>query len=117
MARQPDTPLLQGSLDMLVLKSLMGGTKHGYAVARYIHVASGEALQIEEGSLYPALHRLERRGWIESEWGVSETNRKAKFYRLTRQGRGQLKVESAAWASAIAAVTRVLSADPQGGAP
>lgn len=110
-----DNPLLQGSLDLLVLRTLAGGAKHGYAVARHIHVTSDEALRIEEGSLYPALHRLERRGWVESEWGVSESNRRAKYYRLTRSGRGQLKTQTAAWEAAVAAVTKVLAAECRGG--
>ncbi|MCA9236457.1 MAG: PadR family transcriptional regulator [Planctomycetales bacterium] len=110
-----DNSLLQGSLDMLVLRSLVGGAKHGYGVARHIHVASDEALRIEEGSLYPALHRLERRGWVESEWGVSESNRRAKYYRLTRSGRSQLKAQTAAWEAAVAAVTKVLAAECRGG--
>jgi PadR family transcriptional regulator PadR len=109
MAKPADNSLYQGSLDLLVLQTLVGGAKHGYAVARHIHVASGEALQVEEGSLYPALHRLERRGWIESEWGASESNRRAKFYRLTRKGRAQLKTQIAAWEAAVAAVGKVLN--------
>jgi transcriptional regulator len=107
-----DHPLLQGSLDLLVLQTLLGGAKHGYAIARHIHAASDEALRVEEGSLYPALHRMERRGWIEAEWGASESNRRAKYYRLTRQGRSQLKSHRAAWLAVVAAVGKVLGAAP-----
>jgi PadR family transcriptional regulator, regulatory protein PadR len=111
-----DSALLQGSLDLLILKTLVAGPKHGYAIARHIHVTSDEALRVEEGSLYPALHRMERREWIESEWGASESNRRAKFYRLTRKGRGQLRTQSAAWLSLVAAVGKVLNASPCGAA-
>ena len=90
--------LLQGTLDLLVLKALSWDTRHGYAVATWIRERSDEEFLVEEGALYPALHRLERRGWVESEWGLSENNRKAKFYRLTRAGRKQLHAESREWA-------------------
>ena len=83
--------LLQGTLDVLMLKALSWGPQHGYGVAELIRMRSGEALNVEEGALYPALHRLERRGWLESEWGVSENNRRAKYYRLTGAGRAQLR--------------------------
>ncbi len=115
MPAAPDNSLLQGSLDLLVLRTLVGGAKHGYAIARHIHLVSDEALRVEEGSLYPSLHRMERRGWIESEWGASESNRKAKFYQLTRSGRSQLKQQTAAWQSVVAAVGKVLDAAPVGG--
>jgi transcriptional regulator len=115
MPTESDNSLLQGSLDLLVLRTLAGGAKHGYAIARHIHLVTDEALRIEEGSLYPALHRMERRGWIESEWGASESNRRAKFYRLTRMGRSQLKQQTAAWEAAVAAVGKVLKAAPAGG--
>jgi PadR family transcriptional regulator PadR len=108
MAKQAENSLLQGSLDLLILRTLVGGAKHGYAVARHIHVTSDEAIKVEEGSLYPALHRLERRGWIESEWGTSESNRRAKFYRLTRKGQSQLKSEIATWELVAAAIGKVL---------
>jgi transcriptional regulator len=85
MSATSDNSLLQGSLDLLILRTLVGGAKHGYAIARHIHLVSDEALRVEEGSLYPALHRMERRGWIEAEWGASESNRRAKFYSLTRR--------------------------------
>lgn len=115
MPAAPDHSLLQGSLDLLILRTLVGGAKHGYAIARHIHVVSDQALRVEEGSLYPALHRMERREWIESEWGASESNRRAKFYSLTRKGRGQLKSQTAAWSSLVAAVGKVLDAAPAGG--
>ncbi len=115
MPAPSDNSLLQGSLDLLILQTLVGGPKHGYAIARHIHLASDEALRVEEGSLYPALHRMEAREWIESEWGASESNRRAKFYRLTRKGRGQLKSQTAAWESIVAAVGKVLSATTAAG--
>src|SRR5437868_899849 len=89
-AMQP-VALLQGTLDLLILKALSWGPAHGYAVARWIEAATGDALRIEEGSLYPALHRLEERGHVESEWGLSENNRRAKFYHLTPEGRRELR--------------------------
>lgn len=115
MAAASDNSLLQGSLDLLILRTLAGRAKHGYAIARHIHVVSDEALRVEEGSLYPALHRMERRGWIEAEWGASESNRRAKFYRLTRKGRAQLKQQTVAWEAVVAAVGKVLNAAPMGG--
>jgi PadR family transcriptional regulator PadR len=107
MSNQP-LPLLQGTLDVLILKTLSRGPRHGYAIARWLEEATEDALQIEEGSLYPALYRMERRGWIEAEWGISELNRKAKFYRLTPAGRSQLDAETAQWESFTAAVSKVL---------
>ena len=107
MSKQP-LPLLQGTLDVLILKTLSRGPRHGYAIARWLEEATEDALQIEEGSLYPALYRMERRGWIEAEWGISELNRKAKFYRLTPAGRSQLDAETAQWESFTAAVSKVL---------
>ncbi|MEM1305735.1 MAG: PadR family transcriptional regulator [Planctomycetota bacterium] len=101
-----------GSLDLLILKALSGGSKHGYAVARHIQTASDEFLRVEEGSLYPALHRMERRKWIVAEWGVSESNRRAKYYELTKSGRSQLKVEVAAWRDMAAAIGKVLGPEP-----
>ena len=102
------TELLHGTLDTLVLKTLAWGPRHGYAIARWIEGMSEEALRIEEGSLYPALYRLERRGWIEAEWGLSERNRKVKFYRLTDEGRERLAVETAQWSRFAEAVGRIL---------
>lgn len=100
--------LLQGTLDLLVLRALSWGTRHGYAVASWIRERSGDEFLVEEGALYPALHRLERRGWVESEWGLSENNRKAKFYRLTSAGRVQLRAEVSLWVRYVSAVERVL---------
>jgi PadR family transcriptional regulator, regulatory protein PadR len=102
--------LLQGTLDVLILKSLSWGPRHGYAVADSIRERSNEALRIEEGALYPALHRLEKRGLLVAEWGVSENNRRAKFYALTAQGRAQLRSETQQWVAYAAAVSRVLQA-------
>jgi transcriptional regulator len=103
-----DMELLQGTLDVLVLKTLSWGPRHGYAVARWIAETSGEAFQVEEGALYTALHRLEKRGWVESEWGLSENNRRAKFYQLTGDGRRHLRARTAWWERYASAVTRVL---------
>jgi len=101
--------LLQGTLDVLILKTLSWGPRHGYAVARWLHDTSEDVLRVEEGALYPALHRLERRGWIESEWGLSENNRRAKYYQLTAQGRRQLQAKALTWARYSAAVSKVLA--------
>ena len=100
--------LLQGTLDMLVLKALSRGPLHGYAVARWIQQVSDDALQVEEGSLYPALYRMERRGWIVSEEGLSENNRKARHYKLTRVGRKQLEAESSNWDRLAEAIAKVM---------
>ena len=106
--RDDELELLQGTLDVLVLKTLSWGPRHGYAVARWIAETSGSELQIEEGALYTALHCLEKRGWVEAEWGLSENNRKAKFYQLTARGRAQLRVQTARWTRYSVAVTRIL---------
>jgi PadR family transcriptional regulator, regulatory protein PadR len=103
---KPD--VLQGTLDLLVLKTLARGTLHGYGIANAIQRISSEALRVEEGSLYPALHRIEQEGWIKSEWGLSEKNRKAKFYSITVAGRKQLAREEKQWDKLIAAVASVL---------
>jgi transcriptional regulator len=103
--------ILQGTLDVLVLKTLVGGARHGYQIARAIKARSDEVLQVEEGALYPALHRLERKGWVEAEWGRSENGRRAKFYKLTAEGREAMRTETVAWDRYTAAVARVL-ADP-----
>jgi PadR family transcriptional regulator len=105
---QPSNSLLHGTLDALILKTLVTGKRHGYAIARWIEEATDELLQVEEGSLYPALYRMERKGWIEAEWGTSELNRRAKFYRLTPKGRKQLAVETEQWARFAAAVSKIL---------
>lgn len=94
---KPPMDLLQGTLDLLVLKALSAGPAHGYGVARWIERATDDVLRVEEGSLYPALHRLNHRGWIASEWGTSDNNRRARFYTLTPAGRKQLRAESASW--------------------
>lgn len=100
---------LHGTLDALVLKTLSSGPRHGYAIARWIEETTGDVIQVEEGSLYPALYRMEKRGWIEADWGTSDTGRKAKLYRLTNTGRKQLRLETAEWAQFANAVSRVLS--------
>lgn len=110
---EPTVEVLRGTLDMLILKALSGGPTHGYAVARWIEWATDDILRIEEGSLYPALHRLETRGWIAAEWGTSENNRRAKYYRLTPKGRAQLRVETATWNRFANAVFAALEAPPQ----
>jgi PadR family transcriptional regulator, regulatory protein PadR len=105
---------VQGTLDSLILKTLSGGEMHGYAIARWIFDNSGEELSIEEGTLYPALHRMEDRGWIEAEWGVSENNRRAKYYSLTARGRKELAKRLTEWGRFTAAVDRVLGPAPEG---
>jgi PadR family transcriptional regulator, regulatory protein PadR len=102
------TELLQGTLDLLILKALAPGPSHGYGVSLRIQHVSRDALQVRQGSLYPALHRLERRGWIAAEWGESDNNRRAKFYRLTRAGRRQLEVEEENWERLTEAIGHVL---------
>ena len=100
--------LPQGTLDLLILKAISIEPMHGWAISERIRQVSHEVLQVPQGSLYPALHRLERRGWIQAEWGTSENNRRAKFYDLTRAGRKQLDVEADAWARLTTAVSLVL---------
>ena len=102
--------LLHGTLDALILKTLAGAPRHGYAIARFIEDTTGEAVVVEEGSLYPSLYRMERRGWIEAEWGTSELGRRAKFYRLTEEGRAQLAAQTAAWERFSAGISKVLLA-------
>jgi PadR family transcriptional regulator, regulatory protein PadR len=102
--------ILQGTLDVMVLKTLTWGPRHGYAVAGWIRDTSGEELRVEDRALYVALHRLEARGWIESEWGLSENNRKAKYYQLTRAGRAALREQVAQFSRYVSAVQRVLQA-------
>src|SRR3954468_4152036 len=94
----PRGTLLQGTLDLLILKTLTWDPRHGYAIARWLEDTTDDALQIEEGSLYPALYRMERRGWIEAAWGTSEIGKRIKIYALTRTGRAQLRTETAQWA-------------------
>jgi PadR family transcriptional regulator, regulatory protein PadR len=106
--QKPDLP--QGTLDLLVLKALSLGPMHGYGVGQRIQQLAEDMLQIEEGTLYPALYRIEQRGWIESEWGVSENNRRARFYKLTKAGRKQLAAEESQWEHLTTAVAKVLQA-------
>jgi PadR family transcriptional regulator len=101
--------LLQGTLDLLVLRTLVPGPQHGWGISQRIQQTSEDVLRVNQGSLYPALHRLEQEGWIDAEWGASDNNRKAKFYRLTRAGRRRLEEETASWERLAAAVARVLA--------
>ena len=101
---------LHGTLDVLVLKTLSWGPRHGYAIARWLEDTTESGIQVEEGSLYPALYRMERKGWIDAEWGTSELGRKAKFYKLTAAGRRQLKAELEEWKDFARAVSQVLVA-------
>jgi len=104
----PKVDLPQGTLDLLILKTVALEPQHGWAIAERIQQISSQVLQVQQGSLYPALHRLERRGWIKARWGTSENNRKAKFYELTRTGRKQLEIEKDAWQRLTAVVSQVL---------
>lgn len=107
------TDLLQGTLDLLVLRTLIFGALHGYGIAKAIHQTSNEALRIEFGSLYPALRRLELKGWISSKWEISDRNRRAKFYRLTPAGKRQLVKEESKWQQFVAAMSSVLKSEPK----
>jgi transcriptional regulator len=107
MAKEKSS-LLQGTLAMLILKTLTGGPMHGYEIASRIQQTSGDLLRVEEGSLYPALYRMEAQGWIKARWGASENNRRAKYYTLTRAGRGQLEVEASNWERLREAITRIM---------
>jgi len=113
MPEKSDLP--QGTLDLLILKVVALGAVHGYAIAQRLNQISKEALQVQQGSLYPALHRLEKRGWLKAEWGAAESGREAKFYRLTRKGRTQLETEAASWQRLIEAIGLVLKLS-EGGA-
>ena len=108
-AAQSEGDLIQGTLDVMVLKALSRGPLHGYGVAEFIHQSSDDVLKVEEGALYPALHRLELRGLLSSEWGLSGNNRRAKFYKLTAAGRQHLSAGTDAWARLAAAVSQVLN--------
>jgi PadR family transcriptional regulator len=108
VANAPDLDLLRGTLDLLILKTLSWGPMHGLAVLRWIEEVTGQRLQIEEGALYPALHRMEQRGWLDAEWGYTDRSRKAKFYRLTSLGRRQLMAELSKWSRYTEAVGLVL---------
>src|SRR5437870_8527533 len=104
--------LLQGTLDVLVLRALSWGPKHGYAVARFIREGSRDAFKVLDGALYTSLHRMEERGWVESEWGTSDKGKRAKFYQLTAAGRRALRAETASWNDYVTAVARVMTATP-----
>ena len=117
MPKNTQADLVQGTLDMLVLRALKDEALHGFAIARHIQEASADHLKVEEGSLYPALHRMERRGWIEAEWGLSESNRRAKYYRITGSGRKQLKAEVARWNRMVDAISDVLNYAPREARP
>ena len=104
----PHIDLQQGTLDLLILRTLALGPQHGWAISERVQQLSSEVLRIQQGSLYPALHRLERRGWIRAKWGTSENNRRAKYYELTRLGRKQLEVEKDSWLKLTSAVARIL---------
>ncbi len=106
----PETDLLQGTLDVLILKTLSWGPRHGYAIGKWLEETSSEAIRIEEGSLYPALYRMEKRGWIEASWGMSELGRRAKVYELAAPGRSRLRAEITAWRRLSGAVGRILEA-------
>ena len=110
-----DVSLMRGTLDLLILKSLSWGSQHGYAIAEWIEATTGSAVLVGEGTLYPALHRMARRGWIESEWGISENNRKAKFYRLAKAGRRRLEAGTQSWQEFVRAAGRALTAARAGG--
>ena len=103
-----NSEMVQGTLDMLILRTLITSPAHGHTIAHVIEHTSENVLEVEQGSLYPALHRLEHRGWVTSDWGVSENNRKAKFYKLTPAGRKQLTAETDRWRSVVAAIGRIL---------
>jgi PadR family transcriptional regulator PadR len=104
--------LLQGTLAILILKALLGGPAHGYGIARWVEATTEDVLRIEEGSLYPALRRLDDNGWVTSEWGLSENNRRARFYTITRAGRAHLRAEASVWFRYASAVTQVLRSAP-----
>jgi PadR family transcriptional regulator, regulatory protein PadR len=119
MTRIPDDrrlDLLQGTLDMLILRTLQWGPQHGHGIGQTIRTQTDELLKVETGSLYPALHRLEKRGWLKSEWGVSQANQRAKFYRLTPEGKKQLVREESRWAQLVNAIGRVMKPAPLPGA-
>jgi transcriptional regulator len=104
--------LLHGTLDMLILQALTWGPMHGFGVSRWIERHSGDHLAIEEGALYPALHRVHRRGWVEAAWGTSDNKRRARFYRLTQAGRNELAARVRSWRTATSAVNRILQTQP-----
>ncbi len=111
---QPESEMLKGTLDMMILRTLAGGDAHGHTIAKVIERTSEDVLEVEQGSLYPALHRLEDRGWVSSYWGASENNRKAKFYRLTAAGRKQLARETKRWRQMRRAIGLVMGEETLG---
>src|SRR5512134_3063458 len=113
-SRRPDsrTELLHGTLDMLILRTLQWGPQHGYAIGQTIRAQSADVLQVEAGSLYPALQRLAKKGWVTSKWGQTEANQRAKFYRLTPEGKKQLLREESRWAELVKAISRVMKPSP-----
>jgi len=115
MAKTPDDPrleLLQGTLDMLVLRTLQWGPRHGHGIGQAIRAQSDDLLKVETGSLYPALHRLEKRGWLKSAWGTSEANQRAKYYQLTSAGKAQLSRERDRWSLLVSAIGRIMNPRP-----
>jgi transcriptional regulator len=115
LAKNPEKDrleLLQGTLDMLILRTLQWGPQHGHGIGQAIRARSDELLKVETGSLYPALHRLVKRGWLKSEWGVSEANQRAKYYRLTAAGKAQLLREQDRWSQLVDAISRVMNPEP-----
>jgi transcriptional regulator len=106
--------LVQGTLDMLLLRSLQWGPQHGYGLVQALRTHSGDVLQVETGSLYPALHRLERQGWVRSEWKQTESNQRAKYYRITAAGKRQLASDLSRWEQMVAAVGAIMQRDPEG---
>ena len=114
---QKKIDLLQGTLDMLIMRTLQWGAQHGYGISQAIRAHSDEVLQVETGSLYPAMHRLERQGWVTSEWKQTESNQRAKYYRLTAAGRRQLAMERARWAQLVAAIASVMQEPRREGEP
>ena len=112
MAR-PDADMLHGTLDVVLLKTLTWGPMHGYGIIRWLQQLTDDVLDIDDGSLYPALHRMESKGWIDSEWGLSDNNRRGKYYSLTADGRRQLKAQSESWLTIVRSVGRVLDTSKQ----
>ena len=109
--------LLQGTLDMLILQTLQWGAQHGYGITQAIRIRSGEVLQVETGSLYPALHRLERQAWVRSEWKLTESNQRAKFYRITATGKKQLASDHGRWQQMVAAIHAIMNSELETGEP
>jgi PadR family transcriptional regulator PadR len=109
--------LLQGTLDMLILQTLQWGSQHGYGISQAIRIRSGEALQVETGSLYPALHRLERQAWVRSEWKLTESKQRAKYYRITATGKKQLASDHGRWRQMVEAIGAIMNGQPERGEP